>query len=559
MAGAQVEFLLTPFITSEGPLVGGEIKFFIAGTTTPVDVFSDKDLTSNIGNTVVLDPKGIANVFVDGQNFLKIEIREEPGGLLIDMKDGLSYRGGLEDQGLFYLLDGSRPLQGDMDVSGYDLIGCGDVNVSTGKSVNINHGHGYSPTGSDMVIMGDTNATYRVFTIAGSMFIFNSAQELVDLNGTRLLTQVPFDVTGNSTHRGELAMDDNKITGGAEATVYKDFVTLDNTNKIPTSNLPDSVIGGMQFQGLWDANTNTPTLTSGAATDGHYYIVSVAGSTNLDGITDWKIGDWAVGTGTTWGKIDNTDLVSSVFGRVGNVTAQNNDYSASQVNNDSAITGGNVAIALENVNGNASNRVARAGDTMTGPLTLFGTPSGDQAAKFNQIPTNNTSLTNGAGYQTATDVNNIITSTVALNMIDGRNSAPSTTIATFTINAGGIGQSGAGVPGWSMSLTGGLVEVGTRRVMFSGGISSPAGGSAVNIDGFQISTDGATPNSGETGGSVSRGAGALSYVTNNAGSLPVAIGYRRIDDNNIEIAIREGASTLMANLYIQATGSLYGT
>lgn len=54
-----------------------------------------------------------------------------------------------------------------------------------------------------------------------------------------------------------------------------------------------------------------------------------------------------------------------------------------------------------------NDKVDKAGDTMTGTgmLTLgTGTPSGSQAAKFSQIPTNNNQLTNGAGYQTASQV-----------------------------------------------------------------------------------------------------------------------------------------------------------
>lgn len=53
--------------------------------------------------------------------------------------------------------------------------------------------------------------------------------------------------------------------------------------------------------------TNTPSLASGAGTRGHYYVVGVAGATNLDGIIDWQIGDWAIFNGTAWEKVDNTD------------------------------------------------------------------------------------------------------------------------------------------------------------------------------------------------------------------------------------------------------------
>ncbi len=76
-----------------------------------------------------------------------------------------------------------------------------------------------------------------------------------------------------------------------------------------------AVTGVLKYDGVWNASTNTPTLSSGSGTVGEYYIVSVAGSTNLDGITDWAVGDWAVFSDQAtdaWQKIDNT--------QVGNVT-----------------------------------------------------------------------------------------------------------------------------------------------------------------------------------------------------------------------------------------------
>lgn len=80
-----------------------------------------------------------------------------------------------------------------------------------------------------------------------------------------------------------------------------------------------SVAGGLSYQGTWNANTNTPTLASGVGTNGYYYIVATAGSTNLDGITDWQIGDWLMFNGTVWQKIDQSNLVTSVNGQTGAV------------------------------------------------------------------------------------------------------------------------------------------------------------------------------------------------------------------------------------------------
>jgi len=77
--------------------------------------------------------------------------------------------------------------------------------------------------------------------------------------------------------------------------------------------------GTLSYQGTWDANTNTPTLTSSVGTQNQYYVVSAAGTTNLNGITDWQIGDWAIFNGSVWQKIDQSPAVLSVNGQTGAV------------------------------------------------------------------------------------------------------------------------------------------------------------------------------------------------------------------------------------------------
>jgi hypothetical protein len=101
--------------------------------------------------------------------------------------------------------------------------------------------------------------------------------------------------------------------------------TLDAGGKVPTSQIP--MQGDLNYQGTWNASTNTPTLTSSTGTKGYYYVVDVAGTTNLDGITDWQVGDWAIYNGTVWQKVDNTDAVSSVNGQTGTVVLSTTDIS----------------------------------------------------------------------------------------------------------------------------------------------------------------------------------------------------------------------------------------
>ena len=112
------------------------------------------------------------------------------------------------------------------------------------------------------------------------------------------------------------------ITGG----------TIQATDSILTAfgkvqNQINGLIGGSIYKGTWNASTNTPALASGVGTTGWYYIVNVAGSTNLDGITDWSVGDWAIFDGTAWQQVDNTDAVVSVNGFTGAVSLTTSNIS----------------------------------------------------------------------------------------------------------------------------------------------------------------------------------------------------------------------------------------
>ena len=77
---------------------------------------------------------------------------------------------------------------------------------------------------------------------------------------------------------------------------------------------------GLNYEGTWNASTNTPTLTSSVGTNGDYYIVSVAGSTDLNGITDWQPGDWVIFNGTVWQKIDQSWATAGVNNNITSMT-----------------------------------------------------------------------------------------------------------------------------------------------------------------------------------------------------------------------------------------------
>ena len=106
--------------------------------------------------------------------------------------------------------------------------------------------------------------------------------------------------------------------------------TLYPTQAAVKSYVDSAVTGGVNIQGDWNANTNTPNI-SGTTTTGFTWRVSVAGSTNIGGITVWNVNDLAVKTASGWIKIDNSSSVVSVYGRQGVVVANTGDYNTSQV------------------------------------------------------------------------------------------------------------------------------------------------------------------------------------------------------------------------------------
>ena len=139
---------------------------------------------------------------------------------------------------------------------------------------------------------------------------------------------------------------------------------------------------GLVYKGTWNANTNTPTLASGVGVTGEFYIVSVAGATNLDGITDWQIGDWAifveVGATDTWQKIDNTSAIlgSGTANKIAKWTGSNTLATGLIEDNGTLVTIGNSGSLL--VEGNTT-----LGDAVTDTTTVVGPATMQSTARFN--------------------------------------------------------------------------------------------------------------------------------------------------------------------------------
>jgi hypothetical protein len=149
------------------------------------------------------------------------------------------------------------------------------------------------------------------------------------------------------------------------------------------------VFSGLDFQGSWNASTNSPALASGVGTKGEFYIVSVAGTTSLDGISNWGIGDWALFNGTVWQRVEGgadgnfDDLTSNSLTVNGPAV-----FNEGSIDADFRVESNNLQNALF-VQG--SNGYTGVGNTPVSPLdvsaAVFGLPasSGSTAAGIMRV------------------------------------------------------------------------------------------------------------------------------------------------------------------------------
>ncbi|QBQ74661.1 long tail fiber [Burkholderia phage BcepSauron] len=137
------------------------------------------------------------------------------------------------------------------------------------------------------------------------------------------------DSNGNITNAGVVSV--NSRSGTVTLTAADVGLPTDllsgPSGTVASKYLPSSITGGLSYKGNWDANANNPVLANGgvaggtAQANGSYYVVSVAGSTSIDGISTWAVGDLALVSNNVWTKIANSGSnVTSVNGKTGTVT-----------------------------------------------------------------------------------------------------------------------------------------------------------------------------------------------------------------------------------------------
>ena len=208
-----------------------------------------------------------------------------------DGKDGKDGRPGRDGK------DGRDGMQGAAGVPGEDGVSVTDAKIDFDGSLIISLSNGREINVGE-VVAPDLAERIKVITNGGG-----TSQVVLDTLAS-LQTQINNLIPSQTGNAGKFLTTNGSVLSWAD------------------------VAGGLDYQGTWNAATNTPTLASGVGTNGYYYVVSVDGTTTLDGISDWKAGDWLLFNGTAWQKIDQSwaiaganDNITSMTGVTGGISS----------------------------------------------------------------------------------------------------------------------------------------------------------------------------------------------------------------------------------------------
>jgi hypothetical protein len=209
-----------------------------------------------------------------------------------------------------------------------------------------------------------TTLNIPVYSTSGGSGTVESITAVAPLTGGTITTTGNIGINqASGSANGFLSSTDWNTFNSKQSTSEKGqadgYAPLDSNNKVPAVHLPDSLVGAVVYQGTWNASANIPALPTPALSNkGHYYIVSASGV--YLGIT-YAIGDWAISNGTDWQKVDNTQDVNSVFGRQGNVVANQSDYATFYADINDAYSDAKVDLNLNVASANPTQVLSWSG------------------------------------------------------------------------------------------------------------------------------------------------------------------------------------------------------
>ncbi len=259
--------------------------------------------------------------------------------------------------------------------------------VATGSPVLLVAGRAGNVVLTQADIAGLTTTSSPTFTaVTAANFNGNATSATLAGNVTGVVAIGNGGTGASNAIAGLAALGGQPLIGytpfnAASVGVANGAASLDATGHVPSSQLPASVVGDMDYVSAWNPATNVPALASGVGTKGQYYKCSVAGTTNLDGNSVWNAGDFAAFNGTTWDKFAGSAAeVTMVAGRIGAVVLAQADIAGLTTASSpvfTAVTAGSFTGALI---GNASTATSAVNVTGVVQIANGGTGASTAAA-----------------------------------------------------------------------------------------------------------------------------------------------------------------------------------
>lgn len=268
------------------------------------------------------------------------------------------------DTNTIYVLTGTAPIvwgsvsgssiSGDLDMDGYDIV---DVGTVDGVDVSSHEGR-HESGGADAIEIADLGTSE-----------VNVLLVLQPDGAGGVVWSVPL---GGGDVVGPAGATDNAIAlfdAGTGKVIKNSLVTIDGAGNISTPGMVDGYALGTEFYDI-NAQLNilggilggdlsgtlpNPTVVDLSITGEEQGSVLYFNGTNWVQLSPGEDGYALIthntGANPTWGEVASSSPITSVFGRVGDVIAGIDDYSASQIDNDSTVPGGQVSDALEYLDG----------------------------------------------------------------------------------------------------------------------------------------------------------------------------------------------------------------